>query len=214
MKAQPWLKLWHEILSCSKLWRVTDALRAQYFLLLCVACKHNKDGVLPDDDDIAFFLRIDVTRVTSVLNDLVRAGLIDRDGKLYRVHDWGHWQHKQNASAERQKRYRDNRNALRNADATSNNGVAQLVAQPLRNSRAHESQSQSQSQSQKEKKLTSLSSSASSSPAPASGRRYPRMPTGEPLRTLSDDEESAAIAKANARKNAAAAAAAKRASET
>lgn len=114
----PWLRLWHGFLDNSKVQdvtRVTEVLRARYINLLCVACKANEDGKLPNLDQIAFLLRFDIKTTQKTLDELVSVGLIEKNGKSYCIHDWEHWQFSRSPSAEKQKRYRDRRNAKGNA---------------------------------------------------------------------------------------------------
>lgn len=111
----PWLKLWHSFLDSPKIQCVTEALRARYVNLLCVACKFDQGGRLPEVEKIAFMVRLDVETTAETLEALVAAKLIDKRAKGYWVHDWEHWQAAKSKAAEKQKRYRDRRNALRNA---------------------------------------------------------------------------------------------------
>lgn len=111
----PWLKLWHTFLDSPKVQRVTEALRARYVNLLCVACKFDQNGRLPDVAEIAFLMRLDPKDTAKTLAALVDAKLIDRRASVYYVHDWDQWQSGKSKAAEKQQRYRDRRNALRNA---------------------------------------------------------------------------------------------------
>lgn len=111
----PWLKLWHNYLDSAKVQSVTEALRARYVALLCVTCRCDLGGALPDICQTAFMLRMTVTQLQESLDELVKAKLIDKNGKHYRIHDWSDWQGEKSPGAIRQKRYRQRRNAGHNA---------------------------------------------------------------------------------------------------
>jgi hypothetical protein len=122
----PWLRLWHEFLDSQKVQRVTEALRARYVNLLCVACKHDKSGQLPIMSEMAFLCRLDEATMQETVDALVNAKLIDRRAKSYWINDWEQWQYGRSKAAEKQKRYRDKRNASRN-------GHGNAVGNALRN---------------------------------------------------------------------------------
>ena len=112
----PWLKLWHSFLDSVKIQSVTEALRARYVNLLCVACKFGENGKLPDITQVAFMIRLSSDDAQETLERLIEARLIERRGKAYYIHDWDQWQHKKSRDAEKQKRYRDNIRTLRNEE--------------------------------------------------------------------------------------------------
>jgi hypothetical protein len=128
----PWLKLWHEFLDSPKIQRVTESLRARYVNLLCVACKENDEGRLPDTEKVAFMIRLSVSETLETLDALANAGLIDRRLKCYAIHDWEYWQYHQSPGAIKQQRYRDRQHALRNGDgnALRNDLVTSTVTPP------------------------------------------------------------------------------------
>lgn len=117
-----WLRLWHSFLDSVKVQSVTEALRARYVNLLCVACKADQNGKLPDICQVAFMIRLSVEETQQTLDALVSAKLIDRRAKAYWIHDWDHWQYGRSKAAEKQARYRNNKkqggNALRNGEVT------------------------------------------------------------------------------------------------
>lgn len=115
----PWLKLWHSFLDSPKIQGVTEALRARYVNLLCVACKFGLNGKLPDLAKVAFMIRLSEDDAQETLEKLIEAGMIERRGKSYWIHDWDQWQHKKSKAAEKQQRYRDNVKTLRNADGNA-----------------------------------------------------------------------------------------------
>lgn len=113
----PWLRLWHGFLDNPKIQdqtRVTEVLRARYVNLLLVALRAGNAGVLPSLEQVAFSMRFDLKTTQETLNELVKAGLVEKNENSYCIHDWEYWQCTQTASAVKQKRYRERRNALRN----------------------------------------------------------------------------------------------------
>lgn len=205
----PWLRLWHGFLDNPKVQDITrcdEALRARYVNLLCVACRANENGKLPSLEQIAFDMRFDLDTAQRTLDDLVKAGLIEKNGKSYCIHDWEDWQCGQSPAARRQKRYRQLRNAKRNAlrDSSATEAVTHNVTRDVTYTRARASEGE------EDKELirnAALPSTPLSSPACAPARERPT-----PVQ-LSPDEEAQAIAKAEARRAAFRAAAALRRAE-
>jgi hypothetical protein len=137
----PWLKLWHEYLDKAKVQILPEALRARHINLLCVACKENACGRLPNLKLIAHMLHLSEEETVTTLHDLVEAGLVDRRSKdgvtSYQIHDWEDWQSHKSPAAVRQKRVRDKRNEERNAlrngcvTETVTNGVTESATRAL-----------------------------------------------------------------------------------
>ncbi len=119
-----WLKLWRNFLGCTKFEEVAarprvtatarNALQARYTDLLICALEQQDSGKLPAVAQMAFALHLEVEEMLKTLDDLIDCNLIELRGKSYWIHDWDQWQEKRSYNAERQKRYRDKRNALRN----------------------------------------------------------------------------------------------------
>jgi hypothetical protein len=78
--------------------------------LLCLASRNG--GQLPSVREIAFALRIDANDVSTLLERLLSATLIDRrsggvDGAHYAPHNWSELQYKSDTSTDRVKRFRE-----------------------------------------------------------------------------------------------------------
>jgi hypothetical protein len=114
----PWLKLWHEYLDKAKIQILSESLRARHINLLCVACKENDNGRLPNIKLVAHMLHLSEAETLATLNALAESGLIENRAKGYYIHDWDEWQSHKSPAAIRQKRVREKRNALRNGYAT------------------------------------------------------------------------------------------------
>jgi len=65
------------------------------------------DGVLPPIDEIAFKLRTTPAKVERVLNELSAAGLVDRDERGWRPHNWDARQFVSDVSTKRVQRLRN-----------------------------------------------------------------------------------------------------------
>lgn len=112
-----WFKYFDSALDDPRIQKLEPPIFKIWVNLLCLASRSG--GVLPPDEQAAFALRLtDEEYDTAVLN-LIRAEmLVARDGKLS-PRDWDSRQFTDRTNAERQRRYRNARNAvtksLRNA---------------------------------------------------------------------------------------------------
>jgi hypothetical protein len=102
--------MYDDLLDDPKVQRLPADLFKIWVNLLCLASKNG--GTLPDEDDIAFALRIDFDALQSALDKLIERGLIDEDGDTVRPHNWDKRQFKSDidptaADRQRAKRERD-----------------------------------------------------------------------------------------------------------
>lgn len=103
-----WFRFYDEALDNPKVQRLAPHLFKTWVNLLCLASKDG--GKLPSNDDIAFRLRISVQDAAQQVEDLILAGLIDVDAARARApHNWEDRQYASDSSAERTKKYRENR---------------------------------------------------------------------------------------------------------
>ena len=105
-----WFRLHDEILDDPKVQKLTPADFKGWINLLCLASRN--DGKLPPVDDIAFALRETPDAVSTLLERLLSAGLIDKrsggaDGSHYAPHKWDERQYKSDTSTARVKRFRE-----------------------------------------------------------------------------------------------------------
>lgn len=118
----PWFRFYTEALDDPKVQRLDASTFKHWVNLLCLAARHN--GALPHESDIAFALRIDEVAVSSLLDRLVIAGLIDvrkggPNGSYIAPHNWDKRQYKSDTSTERVKRFRQrSRNVTETASET------------------------------------------------------------------------------------------------
>lgn len=73
-----WIKLYTEILSDPKMGRMSDKLFRRTIELFLLAGKEDKDGVLPSINDISWILHISEKEVKTVLQDLIKVGIVTR----------------------------------------------------------------------------------------------------------------------------------------
>lgn len=89
-----------------------------WFTLQCIASANG--GILPPTSDIALRLRMKPAKVGEWITHLVGAGLIDRDGDVFRPHNWDERQYKTDTvdptAASRAKKYRDKKRDGRRDD--------------------------------------------------------------------------------------------------
>ena len=134
----PWLRLHTSILDSKKIQTLPDRLFKPWLNSLAIANRH--DGILPSLDDYAFEMRLPLEKAKKYRSELVERKLIDEHDGIYTMHDWEFWQfengtsEKQKSSAaERQKRYREKRNALCSRDVTDRNADRNALRNADRN---------------------------------------------------------------------------------
>jgi hypothetical protein len=105
-----WFRMWDDILDSVKLHRLPAETAWAWVRLLGAANRHDFDGgTLPDLDTLSFWLRVTPQDAGRMIDDCLRAGLLDsEDGDVMVIHDWRHWQRPKDATtANRSKKYRD-----------------------------------------------------------------------------------------------------------
>jgi hypothetical protein len=108
----PWLRLWTDILDDVSLDELDDRLFRGWTLLLIAAKKFYRNGELPPVKTIAFWIHRTENIVVEWIEDLVAAGMLDRNGVTVFVHGWARWQEpKDRTNASRQSEWRK-RNAV------------------------------------------------------------------------------------------------------
>ncbi len=75
--------------------------------LLMLANRQDIPGSLPSTTEIAFSLRMTEPKVTMLIEVLVNAKLIDRNGSELFMHDWLRWQPAEKTNAERSREWRE-----------------------------------------------------------------------------------------------------------
>lgn len=102
-----WFRFYDDVVNDPKVQSLPADLFKSWINILCVASKNG--GVLPELSHLAFALRCDLDAVTEMSQALQQVGLLDKKGSKLIPHNWNKRQFKSDTSAERTKRYRDNK---------------------------------------------------------------------------------------------------------
>lgn len=102
-----WFRLYQSVVNDPKVQRLAARLFRTWVNLLCLASENSERGTLPSLEDMAFRLRTSPKSTTIDLEDLIAAGLIDRDGDTLRMHDWDDWQYETDSSTPRVQKHRE-----------------------------------------------------------------------------------------------------------
>lgn len=156
-----WFRLYTDLLDSMKVQTLPDATFKFWINLLCVIKQKNNGGMIPDDNEIAFLMRLKTKKSASVIHShlkiLEEHGLIDRDNDRFVIHDWEDAQPKSDtdtSNSNRQKRYREahkndsvtesneDSNALRNGDDNAqvnvtSNAESNVTVTPLEKSKSN-----------------------------------------------------------------------------
>lgn len=109
-----WFRVYNSMVDDPKVQQLPDALFKALINLWCLASQN--DGVLPPSGDVAFKLRVNLSKAAEIITKLVRAGLIDNDAGVFRPHNWGSRQFKSDGSTERVQRFRERQKVTAEAD--------------------------------------------------------------------------------------------------
>jgi len=103
-----WFRFYDEVLDDPKCQRLTPVMFRHWVNILCIANRSNQRGTLPAVEHIAFSLRLTEAKTTAVLNDLVIAGLLDRNGnETFSPHGWSSRQRVSDDVAQRVSKHRE-----------------------------------------------------------------------------------------------------------
>ena len=106
-----WLRLYSEVLDDPKVQQLHPAMFKHWINLLCLASQTDDGGHLPDEEAIAFRLRVRKSELRKIIDTLCAAGLLDRCENSttlvqLSVHKWSERQRKSDDVAQRVARYR------------------------------------------------------------------------------------------------------------
>lgn len=103
-----WFRFYSDVVNDPKVQRLSPPLFKTWVNLLCLAAE--RDGQLPSIDDMAFQLRLSVHEAQQQIDDLILAGLVDiQPDKSLSPHNWNLRQFKSDTSADRTRKYRENK---------------------------------------------------------------------------------------------------------
>lgn len=108
-----WFRLYDDLLDNPKVQKLPAELFKAYVNILCIARKEDAGGVLPSNEDLAFYLHDDMSRVTSRVTALIEAKLIDENDGIRDIHNWKTLQYesdKDPTAKERKRREREKKN--------------------------------------------------------------------------------------------------------
>ena len=106
-----WFRFYNEVLDDPKVQKLHPALFKHWVNLLCLASELGDAGDLPDDNAIAFRLRVRTTEVRRIIDQLVAAGLLDvcgndAESRTLSAHNWQGRQRSSDSSSSRVARHR------------------------------------------------------------------------------------------------------------
>lgn len=88
MSKVPWFRMYSEVLYDPKIQRLSPADFKIWVNLLCLANEGTRRGYLPDEQDIAYALRLPLAKVHSIIERFIEAHLLDTDGVCLLPHNW------------------------------------------------------------------------------------------------------------------------------
>lgn len=106
-----WFRLYSEVLDDPKVQQLHPAMFKHWVNLLCLASQTDEGGMLPDEESIAFRLRVRKSELRKILDTLCAAGLLDRVENStthvqLSVHKWSERQRKSDDVSQRVARHR------------------------------------------------------------------------------------------------------------
>ena len=102
-----WFRFYEEVLHDPKVQRLSAPSFRCWVNLLCLASSQENRGKLPNIKAVAYALRTTERKATSVLGELEQAGLLERTGDGFSVHNWASRQPNSDASRDRMRASRD-----------------------------------------------------------------------------------------------------------
>src|SRR5574338_1718837 len=108
-----WWRAYDEAVDDPKLLLLSDRAHRAWFNLMCLASIGG--GRLPERKVIELKLRLPPSKTDAVIQELLDAGLLERDDNGLFPHNWNGRQYKSDVSTERVKRFR---NSKRNVSET------------------------------------------------------------------------------------------------
>jgi DNA-binding transcriptional MocR family regulator len=102
-----WFRFYSEALEDPKVQRLPPALFKTWVNLLCLASKGESGGALPDAEDCAFALRMDLDTYSQHTAELLDRGLIDARDDHLAMHNWDGRQKRSDNVTARVHKYRE-----------------------------------------------------------------------------------------------------------
>jgi hypothetical protein len=104
MASKYWLKLFHETIYDPKVMMRSPGARLRWYECLCLAGDLDRDGELPSIEHMLFVFRIGEEQLLDELSELIRAGLMTKEGDVFIVKNWVK---RQGQMPDAERKYRD-----------------------------------------------------------------------------------------------------------
>lgn len=101
-----WFRLYSDMVNNSKVMLMPEKYRWRYIALLCVASEQKERGVVPDDEEVIFKLRITPDEWTDTLQVFLKRGLVEKENEICFIHGWNERQYLSDDSKPRVQKYR------------------------------------------------------------------------------------------------------------
>lgn len=157
MTARPWFRMYRKIINSRKVHDLRPELFKAWVFMLALT---DDDGRLPDDEEVAFKLRIPIVKAGAIRQQLTSERFFDVGNDGVTAHDWAEHQHASDVSNDRVKRYRERRG----------NGVGNVTSTVTVTPPDTDTDTDTEKQTQKEKEARGARASQSK---PAKGLRWP-----------------------------------------
>ena len=105
-----WLRLYDDILADPKVLMLGPEVFQTWILYLCAYKKY--DGKLPDNEQLAFLLRLTPDVLEKHIQRMATVKLVEMDGEVARPHNWDKFQYESDSSRARMKKLRDRGNPV------------------------------------------------------------------------------------------------------
>jgi hypothetical protein len=100
--ANPWFRMYSEFATDAKVQSMSESMQRRLMMILCLKCSDVLSTL--SDDDIAFQLRVSTDDLELTKSLFIKKGFIT---KSWEIRNWDRRQFVSDASAKRQKAYRD-----------------------------------------------------------------------------------------------------------
>ena len=101
-----WFRFYHDAVDDPKVQRLSPKLFKHWINILCISSRNSDRGTLPNRQNIAFSLRVPESKVDQIIDALLDAGLIDKEGDSCLIHGWNSRQKRSDNVADRVAKHR------------------------------------------------------------------------------------------------------------
>lgn len=108
-QAMEWFRLYSDILNDPKVMLLEKDSRWDYVTVLCIASENNPRGFLPDDEQVAFKMRVSKEEWKKIKEIFIQRDFLIINNGMLQVHGWDNRQFESDDAATRAKKYRESR---------------------------------------------------------------------------------------------------------